>query len=161
MSCGCALDTRPFRPDNLLQRVANDFRGAAEAKGLKISVEAAEGEWLGDPVHVEKLMAALTDNAVRFTRTGGVMLRAVARAGAGLVLEVEDTGPGMEPAEAARLFEAFTQGDESATRTADGLGLGLTAAHGLAALMGGKIEIVTAPGAGSTFRVVLPLKAVA
>ena len=39
-----ALETRPFRPDNLLQRVANDFRGAAEAKGLKISVEAAEGE---------------------------------------------------------------------------------------------------------------------
>ena len=78
-----ALETRPFRPDNLLHRVANDFRGAAEAKGLKISVEAAEGEWLGDPVHVEKLMAALTDNAVRFTRTGGVMLRAVARPGAG------------------------------------------------------------------------------
>lgn len=158
-----ALETRPFRPDNLLRRVANDFRGAAEAKRLKISVEAAEGEWLGDPVHVEKLLAALTDNAVRFTRTGGVMLRAVARpgAGAGLALEVEDTGPGMEPAEAARLFEAFTQGDESATRTAEGLGLGLTAAHGLAALMGGKIEIVTAPGAGSTFRVVLPLEAIA
>jgi two-component system, sensor histidine kinase len=149
-----ALETRPFRPDNLLQRVANDFRGAAEAKGLKISVEAAEGEWLGDPVHIEKLMAALTDNAVRFTRAGGVILRAIG--GEGLALEVEDTGPGMEPAEAARLFEAFTQGDESATRTAEGLGLGLTAAHGLAALMGGKIEIVTAPGAGSTFRVVLP-----
>lgn len=155
------LETRPFRPDNLLQRVANDFRSAAEVKGLKVKVEAAEGEWLGDPVHIEKLMAALTDNAVRFTRTGGVMLRAVAGAGAGLALEVEDTGPGMEPAAAARLFEAFTQGDESATRTAEGLGLGLTAAHGLAALMGGKIEIVTAPGAGSTFRVVLPLKAVA
>ena len=107
-------------------------------------------EWLGDPVHVEKLMAALTENAVRFTRTGGVILRAIA--GAGLAFEVEDTGPGMEPAEAARLFEAFTQGDESATRTAEGLGLGLTAAHGLAALMGGKIEIVTAPGAGSTLR---------
>lgn len=153
------LETRPFRPNNLLGRVANDLRGAAEAKGLKIDVEAAEGEWLGDPVHVEKLMAALSDNAVRFTRTGRVTLRAVA--GDQLVLEVEDTGPGMEPAEAARLFEAFTQGDESNTRSADGLGLGLTAAHGLAALMGGKIEVVTAPGVGSTFRVALPLQAVA
>lgn len=152
------LETRPFRPNNLLGRVANDFRGAAEAKGLKIDVEAVEGEWLGDPVHVEKLMAALSDNAVRFTRTGKVTLRAVA--GEQLVLEVEDTGPGMDPAEAARLFEAFTQGDESSTRTADGLGLGLTAAHGLAALMGGKIEVVTEPGAGSTFRVALPLEAV-
>lgn len=153
------LETRPFRPDNLLRRVANDFSGAAQAKGLKIDVEAAEGEWLGDPVHVEKLMAALSDNAVRFTRTGQITLRAVA--GDQLVLEVEDTGPGMEPAEAARLFEAFTQGDESSTRTAEGLGLGLTAAHGLAALMGGKIEVVTAPGVGSTFRVALPLQAVA
>ncbi|RYG18841.1 MAG: ATP-binding protein [Caulobacteraceae bacterium] len=85
-------------------------------------------------------------------------MRAVA--GDQLVLEVEDTGPGMEPAEAARLFEAFTQGDESNTRTADGLGLGLTAAHGLAALMGGKIEVMTQPGVGSTFRVALPLEAV-
>lgn len=152
------LEMRPFRPNNLLGRVANDFRGAAQAKGLKIDVEAVEGEWLGDPVHVEKLMAALSDNAVRFTRKGQIILRAVA--GDQLVLEVEDTGPGMEPAEAARLFEAFTQGDESNTRTADGLGLGLTAAHGLAALMGGKIEVVTEPGVGSTFRVALPLEAV-
>lgn len=152
------LETRPFRPNNLLGRVANDLRGAAEAKGLKMTVEAAEGEWLGDPVHVEKLMAALSDNAVRFTRTGQITLRAVA--GDQLVLEVEDTGPGMEPEAATRLFDAFTQGDESSTRTADGLGLGLTAAHGLAALMGGKIEVVTAPGVGSTFRVALPLQAV-
>lgn len=153
------LETRPFRPNNLLGRVANDLRGAAEAKGLKMTVEAAEGEWLGDPVHVEKLMAALSDNAVRFTRTGQITLRAVA--GDQLVLEVEDTGPGMEPEAATRLFDAFTQGDESSTRTAEGLGLGLTAAHGLAALMGGKIEVVTAPGVGSTFRVALPLQAVA
>ncbi|WP_307363543.1 ATP-binding protein [Brevundimonas sp. SORGH_AS_0993] len=151
-----ALETRPFRPDNLLRRIAADFSGAAEAKGLKIGVQAASGEWLGDPVHIEKLMAALTDNAVRFTRQGQIMLRAVARDH--LVLEVQDTGPGMEPAEAARLFDAFTQGDESATRTADGLGLGLTVAHGLAALMGGRIEIVTHPGVGSTFRVALPLQ---
>ncbi|WP_426046002.1 ATP-binding protein, partial [Brevundimonas sp. DWP1b2] len=101
---------------------------------------------------------ALSDNAVRFTRTGQITLRAVA--GDQLVLEVEDTGPGMEPEAATRLFDAFTQGDESSTRTADGLGLGLTAAHGLAALMGGKIEVVTAPGVGSTFRVALPLQAV-
>lgn len=149
-------ETLPFRPDALLRRVASEFRCAAVAKGLTITVEAQEGEWLGDAVHVEKLMAALTDNAVRFTRTGGVILRAVG--GDHLVLEVEDTGPGMEPAEATRLFDAFTQGDESSTRAVEGLGLGLTAAHGLAALMGGRIEIVTAPGVDSTFRVALPLK---
>lgn len=149
------LETRPFRADNLLQRVANDFEGAAATKGLTLKVEAVEGEWLGDPVHIEKLLAALVDNAVRFTRTGQVTLRALA--GRNLVLEVEDTGPGMTPDEVARLFDAFTQGDESSTRTAEGLGLGLTAAHGLAVLMGGRIEVVSTPGVGSLFRAPLPL----
>lgn len=149
------LESRPFRPDNLLQRVANDFDSAAATKGLALRVEAVEGEWLGDPVHIEKLLAALADNAVRFTRTGHVTLRALA--GDDLVLEVEDTGPGMTADEVTRLFDAFTQGDESSTRTADGLGLGLTAAHGLAVLMGGRVEVVSTPGAGSLFRVPLPL----
>lgn len=152
------LETRPFRPDNLLQRVANDVQGAVQTKGLTLDVEAVDGEWLGDPVHVEKMMAALTDNAVRFTRTGQVTLRARAADDA-LVLEVEDTGPGMTPDGVARLFEAFTQGDDSSTRAADGLGLGLTAAHGLATLMGGRIEVTSTPGVGSLFRVPLPLKA--
>lgn len=153
------LETRPFRPENLLRRLASDYRGAASTKGLKLKVEAIKGEWLGDAIHVEKLLAALTDNAIRFTRTGGVTLRAIA--GDGLVLEVEDTGPGMPAAEVERLFEAFTQGDDSSTRSADGLGLGLTAAHGLAALMGGRIEVNSTPGQGSLFRVILPLQPVA
>ncbi|GAW40641.1 Sensory/regulatory protein RpfC [Brevundimonas sp. SH203] len=149
------LETRPFRIDNLLQRVAHDFEGAAATRGLVLEVEAVEGEWLGDPVHIEKMLAALTDNAVRFTRTGRVTLRALA--GDDLVLEVEDTGPGMTPDAVTRLFDAFTQGDESSTRAAEGLGLGLTAAHGLAVLMGGRIEVVSTPGVGSLFRAPLPL----
>ena len=152
------LETRPFRPENLLRRLASDYRGAAGAKGLKLKIEAAKGEWMGDAIHVEKLLAALTDNAIRFTSKGGVTLRAIG--GEGLVLEVQDTGPGMAAAEVERLFEAFTQGDDSDTRSADGLGLGLTAAHGLAALMGGRIEVTSTPGQGSLFRVILPLQPV-
>ena len=153
------LETRPFRPENLLRRLASDYRGAAGAKGLKLKTEAVKGEWLGDAIHVEKLLAALTDNAIRFTHKGSVTLRAIA--GDGLVLEVEDTGPGMAAAEVERLFEAFTQGDDSSTRTAEGLGLGLTAAHGLAAVMGGRIEVNSTPGQGSLFRVILPIQPVA
>lgn len=153
------LETRPFRPDNLLRRIALDFRDAAKPKALGLKIEVAKGEWLGDPVHVEKVMAALTDNAVRFTRKGDVVLRAL-DAEPGLVLEVQDTGPGMTPAEAERLFDAFTQGDDSSTRAADGLGLGLTSAHDLTRLMGGRIEVETRPGVGSLFRVILPLQRV-
>ena len=153
------LETRPFRPDNLLRRIALDFRDAAKPKALGLKVEAAKGEWLGDPVHVEKVIAALTDNAVRFTRKGEVVLRAL-DAEPGLVLELQDTGPGMTPAEAERLFDAFAQGDDSSTRAADGLGLGLTSAHDLTRLMGGRIEVETRPGVGSLFRVILPLQRV-
>ena len=106
-----------------------------------------------------KASAALTDNAVRFTRKGEVVLRAL-DAEPGLVLEVQDTGPGMTPAEAERLFDAFAQGDDSSTRAADGLGLGLTSAHDLTRLMGGRIEVETRPGVGSLFRVILPLQRV-
>lgn len=152
------LEERPFRPEAVLRRLVADHRGAARAHGLKLKVEAPKGEWIGDEVHVEKVLAALVDNAIRFTTKGGVTLRAIEADG--LTLEVEDTGPGMAPDAVARLFEAFTQGDESATRAADGLGLGLSAAHGLARLMGGRVEVRSAPGEGSLFRVILPLRPV-
>jgi signal transduction histidine kinase len=152
------LEERPFRPEAVLRRLVADHRGAAKARGLKLKVEAAKGEWIGDEVHVEKLAAALVDNAIRFTTKGGVTLRAIEADG--LTLEVEDTGPGMAPDAVARLFEAFTQGDESSTRAADGLGLGLSAAHGLARLMGGRVEVRSTPGEGSLFRVILPLRPV-
>lgn len=149
------LDERPFRPVCLLRRLYGDHRGEAAAKGLKLKVEAVEGEWMGDVVHLEKLLGALVHNAIRFTASGEVVVRALDRNG--LTFEVQDTGPGMTKTEAGVLFEAFVQGDDSSTRTAEGLGLGLTAANGLARLMGGRIEVESSPGCGSLFRVTLPL----
>ncbi|MFN6981773.1 MAG: sensor histidine kinase [Brevundimonas sp.] len=151
------LVERPFRPEALLRRLTSDYRGAAGAKGLVLTVEAVvRGEWLGDAVHLEKVMAALVHNAIRFTDSGEVIMRVIERDG--LVFEVQDTGPGMDKAESARLFDPFAQRDESSTRIAEGLGLGLTVANGLAQLMGGRIEVDSTPGAGSLFRVVLPLE---
>ncbi|WP_183194807.1 sensor histidine kinase [Brevundimonas mediterranea] len=150
------LIDQPFRPDVLLRRLATDHRGAAAAKGLTLTVEAVRGEWIGDSVHLQKLLTALVHNAVRFTPRGSVILRALDQDG--LVFEVQDTGPGMARVEVDRLFNPFAQGDESHTRVAEGLGLGLTAANGLAQLMGGRIEVDSTPGVGSLFRVVLPLE---
>lgn len=149
------LDERPFRPGVLLRDLYDGHRAAAAAKGLTLKVEAVEGEWIGDAVHLDKLLGALVHNAIRFTVSGEVVLRALDRNG--LTFEVQDTGPGMTRAEAAILFDPFAQGDDSRTRTAEGLGLGLTAANGLARLMGGRIEVESSPGCGSLFRVTLPL----
>lgn len=149
------LEERPFRADDLLRSLYTDHSGAAAAKGLKLTVQAVEGEWMGDVVHLEKLLGALVHNAIRFTVSGEVVVRALDRDG--LTFEVQDTGPGMTKGEAAALFKAFTQGDETSTRKAEGLGLGLTAAEGLARLMGGRIEVESSPDAGSLLRVILPL----
>ncbi|MBA4807398.1 HAMP domain-containing sensor histidine kinase [Brevundimonas sp.] len=151
------LENEEFRPDALLRRLVNDHGGGATAKGLKLKIETTvDGEWRGDVVHIEKLLATLVDNAIRFTASGEVILRALDHDG--LIFEVQDTGAGMTKDEAARLFEAFAQGDESSTRSAEGLGLGLTVAYGLARLMGGRIEVESTPGFGSLMRVVLPLE---
>lgn len=150
------LEEYPFRPALLLRGLYNDYRAAAAAKGLSLKFEAVEGEWLGDVVHLEKLLGALIHNAIRFTATGEVILRALDRES--LTFEVQDTGPGMTRAEASALFDPFAQGDESRTREAEGLGLGLTAANGLARLMGGRIDVESRPGCGSLFRVILPLQ---
>jgi signal transduction histidine kinase len=152
------LDERPFRPGVLLRDLYDGHRAAAAAKGLTLKVEAIEGEWIGDPVHLEKLLGALVHNAIRFTVSGEVVLRALDRNG--LTFEVQDTGPGMTRAEASVLFDPFAQGDDSRTRKAEGLGLGLTAANGLARLMGGRIDVDGTPGRGSLFRVILPLEPV-
>lgn len=149
------LDERPFRPLGLLRSLYGDYHSEAAAKRLALKVEAVEGEWIGDVLHLEKLLGALVHNAIRFTASGEVVVRALDLNG--LTFEVQDTGPGMTKAEAAVLFEAFVQGDDSSTRTAEGLGLGLTAANGLARLMGGRIEVESSPGCGSLFRVTLPL----
>ncbi|WAC60966.1 ATP-binding protein [Brevundimonas sp. SL130] len=149
------LDERPFRPSVLLRSLYNDHRAAAAAKGVSLKVEAPEGEWLGDAVHLEKLLGALVHNAIRFTESGAVNVRVLVRDG--MTFEVQDTGAGMTKAEAAVLFDPFAQGDDSRTRKAEGLGLGLTAANGLARLMGGRIEVESSPGCGSLFRVTLPL----
>src|SRR5205085_701468 len=74
------------------------------------------------------------------------------------LLRVEDTGPGIDPRELSRLFDAFEQGDTSAARRHGGTGLGLSIARGLAHAMGGDISAHSVPGHGATFTVTVPLR---
>src|SRR6185369_3452952 len=96
-------------------------------------------------------------NAVRLTARGRVALRASWESGRAL-FEVEDTGPGIPPAELGRLFEPFTQTDAGA-RSQEGTGLGLALSRQLARLMGGDIAVESVPGKGSAFRVEVALPA--
>jgi CheY-like chemotaxis protein len=95
-------------------------------------------------------------NAVKFTESGGVTLT-VSRAGEDVRFSVQDTGPGIPLDQQEYIFEPFRQADESTTRRHGGTGLGLSISRELAQLMGGRIWVESAPGAGSTFYCELPL----
>lgn len=114
-----------------------------------------------DVVRLRQVLVNLGGNAVKFTDRGQVTLRVTPLANTdgslAIRLEVADTGVGIEPANQARIFEEFTQEDASTTRRFGGTGLGLSIARQLVELMGGKLGVVSAPGAGSTFSFELSL----
>jgi two-component system sensor histidine kinase RpfC len=109
----------------------------------------------GDPLHLRQVLINLIGNAIKFTEKGSVEVRVrLLEEGpvrARLHFEVIDTGIGITPQAQARIFESFTQADESTTRRFGGTGLGTTIARQLVELMGGEIGLHSRPGAGTTF----------
>jgi signal transduction histidine kinase/DNA-binding response OmpR family regulator len=130
----------------------------AAQKGLDILVELDPDmpRWVqGDPYRLRQIVLNLLSNAVKFTEQGEVHVTGHAVAvGGGMVrlrVEVSDTGVGMSAEQQSRLFTPFAQADSSTTRRFGGTGLGLSICRKLIELMGGRIGVTSAPGAGSTF----------
>ncbi len=163
---GLELEETPFSLTGLVDSVVATFRPQAERKGLSLVAAVAPGSTdvlLGDPTRVRQILFNLLGNALKFTERGGAMIRArtepMGDGRAHVVLTVSDTGIGMNEAEQARLFQPFSQADSSTTRRYGGTGLGLSIVRRLAQLMGGDVTVESAPGAGSTFTVILELMA--
>ncbi len=119
---------------------------------LLVQVEEGVDEVVTDGQKLRQLLLNLLSNAAKFTSRGSIHLRATARDDE-LVLAVEDTGKGMDPEEADRMFEAYAQADHS-----QGTGLGLALCVRFAELLGGRIDVTTDLGLGSTFTVHVPLR---
>ena len=144
--------------------VHHAYRALADVKGLELVLEidpALPVTVVGDPVRLRQILANFITNGLKFTERGRVCLAARRGAGDTIRLSVADTGPGIDAATRARLFQPFTQADESTTRRYGGTGLGLSICRELAQLMGGSIGVDSEPGEGATFWVELPLPAVA
>jgi signal transduction histidine kinase/CheY-like chemotaxis protein len=154
------LAPAPFDPRALVQDVAELQRAKAMDKGLDLRVEIAEdvpAQVLGDAVRIRQVLLNLGGNAVKFTAHGEVRL-ALANDANGLRFTVSDTGPGITPADQAKLFQRYQQLDSP--QRGSGSGLGLAICRELVTLMEGTITLESTPGSSSTFHVLLPLPAV-
>jgi CheY-like chemotaxis protein len=121
---------------------------------MRLSPEDAGRALKGDPLRLGQVLLNLVGNAVKFTDTGSIEVRAGIEPGAeGAVLRfaVQDTGIGITAAQQARLFTAFEQADASTTRRYGGSGLGLAISWRLVRMMDGDVQVDSLPGLGSTF----------
>jgi signal transduction histidine kinase len=144
----------------LVERIGQDFAPVAQAKGLELRAATAEALAHTDPMLLERIVRNLVDNAIKYTAHGTVALT-VESSGRDACIAVRDTGQGIPAAERERIFEEFYQIGNPERDRARGLGLGLAIVRRLARLLGCEIELRTAPGAGSTFTVRMPLARVA
>ena len=159
----------------LAANVELGFRRLAAQKGLRLDVRVvanAPAEIRTDPQRVEQILRNLLANAIKFTETGGVTVSFGAARGdvdlfrSGLAptevlaIEVRDTGIGIAAEHHKVIFEAFQQAEGGTARRFGGTGLGLSISRELAQLLGGEIQLDSAPGRGSTFTLYLPLDGV-
>lgn len=145
------------RIDDLVRSIAARFEGAADRKGVQLSVLLPEvvAPMTIDVSWIESAIANLVANALRLTPPGRGVRITLFDPGPEVVVEVSDDGPGVAPEDQAKIFERFAQGD-STKRIVGGTGIGLALVREAARLHGGDVTLVSERGHGATFRIALP-----
>ncbi|KZE42885.1 ATP-binding protein [Microbacterium sp. T32] len=155
----------PFDLRRLVTSTVTVLSFAAESKGLTVSAEydpAVPTYVMGDATRLRQVLVNLLGNAVKFTAAGEVRVHVTRGTGPDAVhFAVTDTGIGIPPEALQRIFEPFTQADESTTRTHGGTGLGLSICDALVRMMGGRMRVESEIGQGSTFSFEIALAATA
>ncbi len=152
------LDQQPLNVRAVVAQATDMMRIKAQEKGLHLSIQLGSElpeAIFGDAVRLRQILLNLLSNAIKFTEHGEVTLRGWLDPDAQpplLYFSVTDTGVGISPERLPDLFQPFAQGDTATARVFGGTGLGLMICKHLVEMMGGRISVVSAPGAGSTFR---------
>ncbi|WP_263818577.1 sensor histidine kinase [Salinibacter sp.] len=149
------LESRPIDLADQARQVAREFAAEADDSGLALEVEAEEAGARADEGGLQIVLQNLLSNAIKYTEEGTVQVRTYREDGEA-VLQIEDTGIGMDPAVAESLFEPFRQGSEGLSREYEGTGIGLAVTKKATEQMGGSIGVETEKGQGSTFTARLP-----
>ncbi len=155
-----------FNLQTAVEDVVTLLSPKAVEKGVEITMRydpALPEVFEGDAGRIRQVITNVAGNAVKFTREGYVYIEVTGQlqeSGSHMLqLQVRDTGIGIEPARVGKIFRAFEQADNAATRNFEGTGLGLAISSQLLALMGGSVEVESEPGKGSVFTIRLPLRA--
>jgi len=154
---GDQVPQEPLLLDRLVSEVVTHARSRAERKSLLLETHlpASAPIITGDESLLRQLLSNLIDNAIKFTESGRIDVT-VTMQGGNAIVEVADTGIGIEAATAERLFDRFFRSDASHSRIIEGTGLGLAIVRSIARIHGGTVTAAPRPGGGSVFRVVLP-----
>jgi PAS domain S-box-containing protein len=152
------LDVQEFDLRELLGAVRDDVLPLAERRNdvLEIQVEDVPARVSYDQQKLRQILINLISNACKFTRDGRVQVNVRVDESGWLEIQVADTGIGMTEDQLSKLFRPFMQADSSMTRRYGGTGLGLAISQRFCEMMGGRIEVSSSPGRGSTFTVRLP-----
>ncbi len=160
-----SMDAGGFQPKPVLVELGDYLKSSietvrpqADAKGLVLACHAETLHAQVDTMLLERLIGNLLSNAVRFTEAGSVQVHVRPDAtGNNAIIEVVDTGIGIDEANQKLIFDDFAQLNNPARRTGEGTGLGLAIVRRLAEILGARVELESTPGEGSCFRLILPL----
>jgi two-component system sensor histidine kinase BaeS len=153
------LSIRPeaVRLGDILHHVAAAHRVASDAAGIRLTVGGEDGvQLIADPARLRQAVGNLVSNAVRHTGRGGSVTISSYVDGEDVVIEVADTGTGIDADDLPMLFERFWRAEKSRSRHAGGSGLGLSIVLQLVRAHGGTADVTSTPGAGSVFTLRLP-----
>lgn len=159
------LANEDFNVKNLIYSVSDTYYNLSKKKGLtfKVLLDVVQDEGLvGDEYRIRQIIVNLLSNGLKFTEKGSLTLtvkeKRLDSKTTNLILEVQDTGCGIDNEMISKLFDPFEQADASVVRTHGGSGLGMPITKHLITAMNGKIDVQTEVGVGSKFSVTLPLK---
>ena len=156
---GDDIEAEPLPLRSALEASVRAFQPASDAKNIQVEVDLPE-----EPLHVhadllalQEAVGNLLDNAIKYSPAGSSVEVRLRRLQDEALIEVQDHGPGIEPRHQDRIFERFYRVDKARSRELGGTGLGLAIVKHTVLSLGGRISFLSQPGAGSTFRITLPL----